>query len=135
MLGMLGIEPPLEAMDGAMAMDLVREKAFDCIITDVRMEPMSGAEFVRWVRRSNEAANATVRILAISAYRDAREIGELQAEGANGFVSKPLSVLLLQHALAAVVRNPQDFVEIVSSADAATSSVRHHGGRGRQGDA
>lgn len=135
MLGMLGIEPPLEAMDGAMAMDLVREKAFDCIITDVRMEPMSGAEFVRWVRRSNEAANATVRILAISAYRDAREIGELQAEGANGFVSKPLSVLLLQHALAAVVRNPQDFVEIVSSADATTSSVRHHGGRGRQGDA
>jgi CheY-like chemotaxis protein len=126
MLGMLGVEPPLEAMDGAMAMELVRENTFDCIITDVRMEPMSGAEFVRWVRRSNEAANAAVRILAISAYRDAKEVGELRAEGADGFVTKPLSVPLLQHALAAVVRNPRSFVEIISSADAPLPSIRRH---------
>ena len=130
MLGMLGIDPPLEAMDGAMAMEMVRNNDFDCIITDVRMEPMSGAEFVRWVRHSNEAANATVRILAISAYRDAREIGELRAEGANGFVSKPLSVPLLQHALMAVVRNPEDFVEIVSGAEASAPRVYRHTGHG-----
>ena len=117
MLGMLGLRPPLEALDGATAMEMVRGNDFDCIITDIRMEPMSGAEFVRWVRHSNEAANPTVRILAISAYRDTAEIDMIEREGANGFMGKPISVPVLEEALTALVRNPDRFVVVDVTAD------------------
>lgn len=123
MLLMLGIKAPHEAMDGASAMELVSGHEFDCIITDVRMEPMSGAEFVRWVRHSNEAANTTVRILAMSAYRDAAEVAALEAEGANGFIGKPLSVLFLQKALEALATDPDHFVELESTANAGQPTI------------
>jgi CheY-like chemotaxis protein len=124
MLLLLGTKPPLEALDGPQAMELVRAHEFDCIITDVRMEPMSGAEFVRWVRRSNEAASATVRILAMSAYRDGKEVATLATEGANGFVTKPLSLALLRAALSAISDNPLEFVELVAAGESGETQVR-----------
>ncbi len=113
----LGLETPLEAADGAHAMSLVREHELDCVITDMRMEPMSGVDFVRWLRRSNEAGNPTVRILAMSAYRDPEEIAAITAEGANGFIRKPLSVATLRAALAALAKDRGDFVEISAKPD------------------
>jgi two-component system, chemotaxis family, chemotaxis protein CheY len=124
MLAMLGAKPPLEAMDGAAAMELVRGNELDCIITDVRMEPMSGGEFIRWVRRSNENSNPTVRILAMSAYRDQREITAVRQEGANGFLGKPVSVPLLEAAIKALADSPDDFVEVVAGPESIT--IRHH---------
>lgn len=119
MLGMLGVATPREAMDGAHAMELVRENAFDCIITDLRMHPMSGAEFIRWVRRSNEAGDPNVKILAISAYHEVHEIGDLKGDGANGFLGKPLSVAALESALQAMLNAPEEFFQLLPKPDGA----------------
>ena len=115
MLGLLGAKAPLEALDGPTAMELVRQNDLDCIITDIRMEPMNGMEFVRWVRHSNEISNPNVPILAMSAYRDPPEVAAIEHEGANGFIGKPLSLPLLRAALTAIAQNPRHFIEIVSS--------------------
>ncbi len=111
----LGLEPPLEAAGGAEAQDLVRRHDLDCIITDLRMEPINGVEFVRWLRRSNEAGNPTARILAISAYRDAGEIAAVASEGADAFLAKPLSLANLRAALDVLGRQPGGFTEIVQT--------------------
>ena len=111
MLMMRGMKEPLEALDGAAAMELVKQNTIDCIITDIRMEPMNGAEFVRWVRHSNEVANPNVRIIAMSAYRDVREIGDIKREGANGFIGKPASAQMLEKVLKAVADHDGGFVE------------------------
>lgn|GEM_PF-2728524 len=111
----LGLEPPLEASGGAEAQDLVREYDLDCIITDLRMEPMNGTEFVRWLRHSNEAGNRTARILAISAYRDSAEIEAIAAEGADGFLAKPISIASLKAALEAMALQESPFVEVVQT--------------------
>lgn len=108
----LGLEPPLEAAGGVEAQELVRSNDLDCIITDLRMEPMSGLEFVRWLRHSNEAGNRTARILTVSAYRDAAEIEAACKDGANGFLAKPVSVASLRAALAALAEHPDAFVEV-----------------------
>lgn len=113
MMMVLGLEPPLEAAGGAEAQDLVRHHELDCIITDLRMEPMNGVEFVRWLRHSNEAGNPTAHILAISAYRDAAEIAAVAAEGADAFLAKPLSLANFRTALMALHERKGEFVEIV----------------------
>jgi two-component system chemotaxis response regulator CheY len=109
---MVGLEPPLEASGGQEAMELVRDTNLDCIITDLRMEPMNGLDFIRWVRGSNEARTASVRILAMSAYRDPEEVADVTSAGANGFVSKPLSVPSLRRALQLLQDRSQEFVDI-----------------------
>jgi two-component system chemotaxis response regulator CheY len=109
---MIGLEPPLEASGGQEAMDLVRSFDLDCIITDLRMEPMNGIDFIRWVRGSNEARTASIKILAISAYRDAAEIAGVEDAGANGFLSKPLTVRSLRRAIALLQAPTGDFVDI-----------------------
>jgi two-component system chemotaxis response regulator CheY len=134
MLLMLGVKRPFEALDGPTAKKLVRGNDLDCIITDMRMEPMNGAEFVRWVRHSNEAANPTVRILAMSAYRDPVEIEGLVGEGANGFLGKPISMSLLEQALTAVALNPTEFVEVISGPDCSRLVDNHAEEGGREDD-
>jgi len=123
MMMVLGLDPPLEAADGVEAQDLVRRHELDCIITDLRMEPMSGVEFVRWVRHSNEAGNRTAYILAISAYRDAAEIAAVAAEGADAFLAKPLSLANFRAALAALHERKGAFVEIVQGPGGAVTVV------------
>lgn len=122
----LGLEPPLEAAGGAEAQELVRQHELDCIITDLRMEPMSGVEFVRWLRHSNEAGNPTARILAISAYRDAAEIAAVAAEGADAFLGKPLSVANLRAALLALHNRHGRFVEIVQGPGGAVTVMEQN---------
>ena len=114
---MLGLEPPLEAMDGQEAMDAVRDNSLDCIITDLRMEPMSGVDFIRWVRKGNEVPNQDIRILAMSAYRDAVEVEAVALEGGNGFLGKPLSIPSLKTALQRLLANPTEFVDISATPD------------------
>jgi CheY-like chemotaxis protein len=114
---MLGLEAPLEAMGGQEAMDVVRHNALDCIITDLRMEPMSGVDFIRWVRNSNQGPNPSVRILAISAYRDPAEVSAIAMEGANGFLGKPLSIPTLRTALQQLRNRPGHFVDIAATPD------------------
>lgn len=113
----LGLEPPLEAMGGQEAMEMVRDNALDCIITDLRMEPMSGVDFIRWVRKSNLAPNPSVRILAISAYRDPAEVSAIAMEGASGFLGKPLSIPTLRTALQQLRNRPGYFVDIAATPD------------------
>lgn len=119
----LGLAPPLEAAGGAEAQDLVRQHELDCIITDLRMEPMNGVEFVRWLRQSNEAGNPTARVLAISAYRDAEEIAAVAREGADAFLAKPLSLANLRAALDVLVRQSDNFTEIVQAPNGTVNLV------------
>ena len=117
LMTVLGIEPPLEAMGGQEAMEMVRDNALDCIITDLRMEPMSGVDFIRWVRKGNQAPNPAVRILAISAYRDPAEVEVIAMEGANGFLGKPLLIPTLRTALQQLRNQPGHFVDIAATPD------------------
>lgn len=114
---MLGLAPPHEATDGHQAMEIIRSQNLDCVITDLRMEPMSGVELVRLLRRSNEPINPNMKILGMSAYRDPDEIDALKTEGADGFVGKPLSVPMLRAALDRLIeKEAGDFFDMMPSA-------------------
>ncbi len=65
--------------------DMVRQKEFDVIVTDLRMPEMGGVDFIRYVRMFDKHTP----IVVISAYADVEAKSETLKVGANYFISKP----------------------------------------------
>ena len=47
LLGQIGFTHIEEAVDGAIAFEMLRERSFDLVISDWHMEPMSGLELLK----------------------------------------------------------------------------------------
>lgn len=84
----------LPARDGQAALDLALLARPDCILLDLRMPRMDGAEFAR---RYRERAAQPRAIILMSANQDApRAARDL---GADGFLAKPFGLDALLHEL------------------------------------
>jgi len=80
----------MEAVDGEQAIRLCREKKPDLALLDIRMPGLSGIEAVQWLRRDPDT---NIPVLFISAYGDESLVDEAVAEGAFGYLLKPLDVV------------------------------------------
>ena len=99
MLGRLGLSATV-VENGRLGLSECQKQVFDLMILDVEMPEMDGLELIRRVR-AGEAGDPNREAYIVSLTAQARELdqqGCLKA-GANGFLSKPVSLLQLQQAL------------------------------------
>ena len=87
----------VEAPDGADALELLKTRSFDLIITDVNMPRLNGIEFTRQARQLPNGK--TVPILMLTTESDAEKKNLARAAGASGWIVKPFQ----QEQLLAVV--------------------------------
>lgn len=73
-----------EATDGEQAWKLTRDLLPDLVLMDVSMPQLSGLQATERIRTSCPS----VKVLAVSAYRDEGHIRQLLAAGASGYVLK-----------------------------------------------
>jgi two-component system chemotaxis response regulator CheY len=83
-----------EAIDGLDALNKVMERSFDLVLTDIRMPNMDGLEFVRRVR--TEPGFKDLPIIIISTKGAEEDISLGLRAGANGYLSKPISMVRLR---------------------------------------
>ncbi len=76
------------ASSGDEALELVRARRFDALLTDMRMPGMGGAELVHRVRR----IDAGLPAIAISAYTEDAQIAAARREGLLAVLPKPVVV-------------------------------------------
>jgi DNA-binding NtrC family response regulator len=76
------------AADGSEAIDRLKERRFDLVITDLRMPNVSGEEVVRFAREHN----ANQQVIVISAYSSLHTVSQSISNGACAFLSKPFSI-------------------------------------------
>ncbi len=74
-----------EAKDGAMALDLIRERPFDLLVTDVRMPRITGMEVFRKAREESPSTDV-ILMTAFGAVEDAVEALKM---GASDYLVKP----------------------------------------------
>lgn len=91
----------LQASNGQEALDLLREKKVDIILTDVNMPTMNGEEFVR--RLDQDARLRTVPVLVVSTDGSEARVQRMMSLGARGYVKKPFSPELLRERVEALV--------------------------------
>ena len=94
LLNQIGIHDVVEAEDGEVAIEHLRNGAFqdpDVIICDLHMEKVSGTEFCNMVRRDNAIRDRAIPILVLTGDGDAllRDVS-LQV-GAATVLTKPIS--------------------------------------------
>ena len=87
-----------QAADGEEALQLLQEKRFDIVITDINMPKLNGIELVRRLRALPDYR--TTPILLLTTESDPAKKQEGKAAGATGWITKPFQ----PEQLAAAVR-------------------------------
>ncbi len=93
---------PVGFSDARAALEVFRHdpKRFDVILTDERMQPMRGLDFIQQVR----AVDARIPILLMTGHRDAQLDARAAALGIDEILDKPLRSQTLREALARHLR-------------------------------
>ena len=87
--------------DGREALDRAREFEPELVIMDIQMPHISGLELIEQMKQ--EEALAPVPVLAVTAYAAKGDEERIRDAGAEGYVSKPISVMKFVEAVRALL--------------------------------
>ena len=110
LLNSIGIREVHEAGNGAAALDVLREKRCDLVLSDLAMKPMDGIEFTREVRMSPRSVNTFLPIVLITGYTERCRVEAARDAGVTEFLAKPITAQSLFARLAEIVERPRAFV-------------------------
>ncbi len=96
-----------EAADGDNAVALVHEKAFDVVLTDVRMTRMDGISALKGIL----AYNPALPVVLMTAYSSVETAVEALRLGAYDYLIKPLDFEALRHTLEQAIEHSRLSVE------------------------
>jgi CheY-like chemotaxis protein len=105
-----GIRKVDEAADGAEALDLMRNAAYDLLLVDWAMQPLDGIDFTRMLRTSKDSPNPYCTIIMISGHAVRSRVREARDAGVNSFLVKPVSARSLGDHLNAAFRDTRAYV-------------------------
>lgn len=92
--------------DGREALERAREFEPELVIMDIQMPHISGLELIEQMKQ--EEALAPVPVLAVTAYAAKGDEERIRDAGAEGYVSKPISVMKFVEAVRALLPTPED---------------------------
>mgnify|MGYP000727009883 CR=1 FL=1 len=101
MLKQLGFKNVDEASDGTMALEKLRSKKYDLVLSDWNMEPMSGFDLLKHVRA--DASLKHIPFVLITAESKTENIIAAKQAGVNNYIVKPFNVNTLKEKLSAVL--------------------------------
>jgi len=101
LLKQLGFHNVDEAMDGAEALNKLRGKSYDLVISDWNMEPMTGYELLKEVR-SDDMLKALPFIMVTAESKTDNVIAAKKA-GVNNYIVKPFNAATLKSKLSSVL--------------------------------
>jgi CheY-like chemotaxis protein len=76
------------AASGEKALELIKARRFDAVVTDMRMPGMNGAEFLHQLR----GIDPCVPVILLSAYSPDAQLNEARRDGLLGILSKPAQI-------------------------------------------
>jgi two-component system cell cycle response regulator DivK len=92
--------------DGRDALARAREFLPELVIMDIQMPHVSGLELIEMMKA--EAALEKVPVLAVTAYAAKGDEERIRDAGAEGYVSKPISVMKFVEAVRALLPPPPE---------------------------
>ncbi|MFN3826802.1 MAG: response regulator [Micavibrio sp.] len=102
LLGQIGFKNVDEATGGAMALELMKTKKFDLVISDWNMEPMTGLDLLKAVRSGDERHNK-VPFIMVTAESKAENVVAARQAGVSNYIIKPFSAETLKGKLMSVL--------------------------------
>jgi len=98
----IGYERADEAEDGVVALDVLRNAAFDFVISDINMPNMNGFELLAEIKRDETLRHLPVLMVTAEARKE--DIVRAAQEGAAGYIVKPFTKATLEEKVAKIVQ-------------------------------
>lgn len=87
------------------------EKRPDFIISDWRMRPLSGPEFLRKVRHDPASPNRFVPFIFLTGFTEKKKIELARDGGTHDFLAKPVTAKVIYERIVHLIENPRPFIE------------------------
>jgi len=101
LLNEVGFKNIDEAIDGVTALDSLRSKKYDLIISDWNMEPMTGLELLKTVRA--DATLTKLPFIMVTAESKTENVVAAKQAGVNNYIVKPFNAATLRSKLTSVI--------------------------------
>ena len=86
----------------------------DIVITDWKMEPLDGLDFVRLIRNGEDSPNPYMPIIMLTGYTEIERVTEARDCGVTEFLAKPISVEALYSRIVGIIHKPRSFIKTES---------------------
>ncbi|MCK5880498.1 MAG: response regulator [Sinobacterium sp.] len=86
-----------EADDGATAVELLKENAFDLVLTDYNMPQMDGEELLMFIRKQDNLKNMPV--IMVTSEENETKLGSIKSNGITAMLDKPFEAPHLRELL------------------------------------
>ncbi len=96
--------------NGAEAIEILRHRSIDMVITEWPMEPIDGMNFVHYVRHSDDLVHRDIPIIMLTGRAETHDVEKARDSGVTEFVVKPFTANTLSHRIIQVIDNPRSFV-------------------------
>lgn len=106
----LGFKNVVSATNGRVALEKALEQTFKIIITDWEMRPMSGIEFVKYLRTLVPAPNRYAPVLMFTGRTSREDVQTARDAGVNEFLAKPFTASELSKRLQSSIQYPRPFI-------------------------
>lgn len=90
------------AYSGEVALEMLKEDKFDCVLTDIKMPEMDGVELYREIM----SIQPDMPVVLMTAYAASHQVDEVLQEGAIAVMDKPLNVERLLSFFSAISKKP-----------------------------
>lgn len=107
----LGINNIYEVAEGSAAIEMIKMQSVDMIIIDQHMKPVTGIEFLHWLRRSDESPNPFTPVVMITGDSTRAITQSARDAGVSAFVAKPMSVQNFINKLMFVLKDSRKFIK------------------------
>lgn len=87
------------AVDGSVAINMMKEEKFDVVFMDIEMPVMNGLETTRYIREQMFLSKERLPVIAITAHYPEEMMHQYQNIGFNGFLSKPITMERIKNVL------------------------------------
>jgi len=101
LLKQLGFHNVKDALDGTQALSMLNSEKFDFIISDWNMEPMTGIELLREVRKSDKLKH--IPFIMITAESNTEKVIAAKQAGVSNYIVKPFNAETLKGKMASVL--------------------------------
>jgi CheY-like chemotaxis protein len=106
----VGVKHFREAMDGAEALQALREGMIDIAIVDFKMSPLDGVQFTQLVRNSPDSVDPFLPIIMLTGFAERHRVFEARDAGVTEMVVKPVTARSLLDRINTVIFKPRPFI-------------------------
>ena len=101
LLSELGFKNVDEATDGSEALEALRTKKYDLVISDWNMEPMTGYDLLKEVRADEQLK--PLPFIMVTAESKTENVVAAKKAGVNNYIVKPFNAATLRSKVTAVI--------------------------------